>query len=147
MNDIVVVDTSLAFKWIVVEDDTDLAEALNRHWISQRIRIAAPHLMLAEISNALHRTVIEEDLSVLEAGTLLRQLAARPMEFYHAIPFYPRALALASELGQGAVYDSVYLALAESLDCELWTADGRFYRAARPTYPNVRLLTDFEPLA
>lgn len=147
MDDIVVVDTSLAFKWIVVEDDTDLAEALNRYWISHGVQIAAPHLMLSEISNALHRAVVEDGLPVLDAASLIEQLAAHPLLFHHATTLYPRALALASELSQGAVYDSVFLALAEFLDCELWTADARFYRAASPRYDNVRLLTEFNTLA
>lgn len=147
MGDVVVVDTSLVFKWLMEEEDSDRAIALVNRWNHEGVRLAAPHLMLAETSNALHRAVVGKALSVPEAAALFEQLAARPVEFYHANPFYPRALALASELGQGAVYDSVYLTLAESLDCELWTADGRFYRAARPTYPNVRLLSDFEPLA
>ena len=41
---------------------------------------------------------------------------------------------------QPAVYDSIYLALAEALDGELWTADERFYRAASPQFSNVRWL-------
>ena len=41
-----------------------------------------------------------------------------------------RALELATQLNQTAAYDSHYLALAETLNCALWTADARFYRAA-----------------
>ena len=147
MANVVVVDTSLAFKWLLEEEDSGKAVALVRHWNQEGAQIAAPHLLLAEVSNALHRAVTDRDLSVLEAGYLLEQLVTRGLEFHHAISFYPRALALASELGQGAVYDSVYLALAESLDCELWTADARFHRAARARYEYVRLLGEFDPLA
>ena len=75
----------------------------------------------------------------------------RMMQFPFAIEesrhLIPRTLELASQLGQGAVYDSHYLALAESLDCELWTADERFQRAARERFPRVRLLADLDPLA
>ena len=39
--------------------------------------------------------------------------------------------------------DAHYLALAESVNCELWTADERFYRAASPTVDNVRWVGDF----
>ena len=50
---------------------------------------------------------------------------------------------LASELRLGAVYDAYYLALAESLACELWTADRRFHRiAANASYP-VHWVGDF----
>ena len=147
MDDVVVVDTSLVFKWLMEEEDSDRALALVNRWNHEGVQIAAPHLMLAETSNALHRAVVKKALSVFEAAALFEQLAARSLDFYHSNPLYPRALALASELGQGAVYDSVYLALAESLDCELWTADIRFSRAARTHYPRVRLLSDFDALA
>ena len=42
-----------------------------------------------------------------------------------------------------ATYDAHYLALAESFDCELGTADERFYRAASPRVDNVRWLGEF----
>lgn len=38
-------------------------------------------------------------------------------------------------------FDAHYLALAEELDCEFWTADARFYRAATPTADRIRLLS------
>jgi predicted nucleic acid-binding protein len=42
-----------------------------------------------------------------------------------------RAIEIAALTGQRASYDSHYLALAERLGCELWTADDRFRDAAR----------------
>ena len=50
---------------------------------------------------------------------------------------------MASRFGQGAVYDAHYLALAESLGCELWTADQRFHRAVDTSVKNVKWLGDF----
>ena len=147
MDDIVVVDTSLAFKWLMEEDDSERAVALVSHWNHEGVQIAAPHLMLSEISNALHRAVVEDDLDVLDAASLIQQLAAHNLLFHHASALYPRALAIASELQQGAVYDSLFLALADSLDCELWTADARFHGAARGQHPRVRLLAEFNALA
>lgn len=146
MVDIVVVDTSLAFKWLMEEDDSERAVALVNHWNHEGVQIAAPHLMLSEISNALHRAVVKDDLPAVDAASLIEQLAAHRLVFHHASAVYPRALAIASELHQGAVYDSVFLALAESLDSELWTADARFQGAARGRYPRVRLLAEFDAL-
>ena len=55
-----------------------------------------------------------------------------------ASELHVRALELASELRQGAVYDAHYLAHEESLECELWTADQRFQRAASAAGRAVR---------
>ena len=49
---------------------------------------------------------------------------------------------LADQLQQGAVYDAHYLALAESLGCDLWTADARFSRAAGSGSVNVNWIGD-----
>ena len=67
MNGLVVVDASLAFKWLVEEEHSDKADALGR-----------------------------------------------------TLP-----------------------ALAETLDCDLWTADEKFYRAASPVTDNIRWLAEF----
>jgi predicted nucleic acid-binding protein len=36
-----------------------------------------------------------------------------------------------------AVYDCIYLALAEAEGCELLTADDQFARGLRPSYPFI----------
>lgn len=51
-----------------------------------------------------------------------------------------RAIEIAYATGQKATYDAFYVALAEMLGCELWTADERFWRAASPAIPFVRWL-------
>jgi predicted nucleic acid-binding protein len=44
------------------------------------------------------------------------------------------ALSWTVRLGRTAAYDSFYLALAETLRCELWTADKRLRNAANQTW-------------
>ena len=131
MNELLkVVDASLAIKWFVDEEDSDKARALSRGWSASGVGIIAPYLMLAEIANALHRKVVDSQLTMESATEILENLDNSEIEFYNAPSIHAGAVRLAGQLGQGAVYDSVYLALAERLDCELWTADRRFYRAA-----------------
>jgi len=47
---------------------------------------------------------------------------------------------MADELGQSTIYDTLYLAVAQRNQCELWTADERFAAAASGRYPFVKLL-------
>lgn len=147
MTGAVVVDANVAVKWLLREHDSYTARALASRWRRDSVRVTAPYVLLAEAANALHKRVRQDRLAVDEATRLLQQIRSTDVEFHHAFALYPRALELADQLNQGAVYDSLYLALAESLDCELWTADARFQRAARPQYAYVRLLTEFDPLA
>ena len=41
----IVVDASLAVKWLVEEDDSDKAHAALQSWVAQDITRIAPHLM------------------------------------------------------------------------------------------------------
>ena len=143
MSDFVVVDASLALKWLLKEEDSNQAQALLESWGREDRRPAAPHLLPAEVTNALHQQVVRGELTVPRAVTLIDDL--RSLVDLHPLPhLHARALELASELGQGAAYDCHYLALAETLDCELWTADDRFHRAASPAFPFVHALGEVD---
>ena len=143
MNGSVVVDASLAVKWLIEEDDSDKAHAALQSWVAQDITRIAPHLMPFEVANALHRRVLRGELSVGDSARMIARLLESRLELLQPPGLHVRALQLASQLKQAAAYDAHYLALAESFACELWTADERFYRAARPSIDNVRWLGDF----
>ena len=143
MNSLVVVDASLVVKWLVEEEDSDTATALGRFWRSEGINAIAPHFMIVEVANALYQRVLRGHLSAIETARLLEHLMASVVELRETSNLYRRTLELASQLGQGAIYDSHYLALAESLNCHLWTADERFFRAAAPVAPNIHRLGEF----
>ena len=72
MSGSVVVDASLAVKWLVEEDDSDKAHAALQSWVAQDITRIAPHLMPFEVANALHRRVLRGELNV---GDSIRMIA------------------------------------------------------------------------
>ena len=104
-----------------------------------------PYLLPVEVANVLHRRVVRGDLSLEVAVSLIETLLASGVELRETQQIHVRGLELADELGQGAVYDSHYLALAESLGCDLWTADERFYRAATRESFAVNWIGNFAP--
>ena len=130
MSGYVVVDASVATKWLVREEHTDKALAILSAWHDEDITPAAPYLLPFEVANALHRKVSRGQLSVGDTARMISQLLSSRLELHHTAELHVRALELASELRQGAVYDAHYLALAEEFGCELWTADQRFHRVA-----------------
>ena len=143
VSGLVVVDASVAVKWLVREEDTDKALALLRAWHEEEVTPAAPHLLPFEVANALHRKVFRGQLSVGDSTRMIAQLTGSRIELHQTAGLHARALELASELQQGAVYDAHYLALAEEFDCELWTADQRFHRAVSDRLTHVRWLGEF----
>ena len=140
MSQRVVVDASLAVKWLVSEVNSDEAWALARSWASDGKRLTAPHLMPVEVANALYRRVVRQELGLETAIRLMDKLMAIGVELQETRHLQRRAMAIARELQQSAVYDAHYLGLAELLNCEMWTADERFYRAAKGTFGRLRLL-------
>lgn len=134
----VVVDASVAVKWLVREEHTDRALAMLGAWHDAEVTPAAPYLLPFEVANALHRRVIRDQLSVGDTARMISQLLGSRLELHQTQELHVRALELATELQQGAVYDAHYLALAEEFGCELWSADERFCRAASQSGRNVR---------
>ena len=143
MNGLVVVDASLAVKWLVEEEGSDAAAGLARFWDRRGTRLVGPYLMGIEVANVLHGRVVRGEMSLAEAAHSLENLLTSVVELRETSSLYRRTLELALQFRQGAVYDSYYLALAESLGCELWTADEKFFRAAGPVAPNVHRLGEF----
>ena len=134
------VDSSLVFKWIVKEEDSELADALAGQWFADQIPVLAPSLLLFELTNALFQQVKDGDLDIEAADMAVKRILSLPVQIVESDHLIRRTLELASLLGQGAIYDSLFLALAESLDCDLWTADGRFFRAAEPHTSHIQHL-------
>lgn len=134
----VVVDACLAVKWLVSEIDSDRAGQLLVEWARNGVPIAAPVMILTEVSNVLHKKVRSQDVNINDVRRLLEQLSGLLLVDY--IEMHVRAIELASILGEQDAYDCHYLALAEHLDCEFWTADLAFYNAAHQGFPRVRYI-------
>ena len=134
----VVVDASLVVKWLVSEVDSDRAARLLLEWARSRVLIVAPVMILTEVSNALHKKIQSQIVNIRDVRRLLDQLSGLLLVDY--ISMHERAIKMASILGEQDAYDCHYLALAEHLDCEFWTADRAFYDAARQQFPRVRYI-------
>lgn len=119
----IVVDASVALKWVFDEEYGDEAAALR---MGADVPIA-PTLMLIEAGNALWRRVGRGELTADEAAERLIVLKGLPVGYIEEQALVVPALALAGAL-QHPVYDCIYLALALRHDIRLATADLRFAR-------------------
>ena len=133
----VVVDASLALKWVVPADDSQIAQHLWTRWQDAGQSLIGPPIFRPEITNALYQMVRRAVVRAEEADEALSALLP-VVSIHEPGQLYERALTIAGELGMGATYDALYVALAEAERCELWTADRRLVRLAQPSFPKVR---------
>nr|WP_274390059.1 type II toxin-antitoxin system VapC family toxin [Azospirillum doebereinerae] len=119
-----VVDASVAIKWIIDEEGSPAALALRRH------RLAAPDLWVAECANILWKKVRRGELSGDEAVLAARLLARAEVELAPMRSYLEAATAIAVALDHPA-YDCVYLAMAEAAEMPFVTADERLLRKTR----------------
>lgn len=141
----VVVDTSIAVKWVVEEADSREANALRESWQGRGLQASAPDLLPREFNSALFGKVKARGMTLNEAVDALTRWENLDIVIYDSSPFHRRALELAVFVNHDEVYDLYFVALAESLNCELWTADQRFHRRVNNSSLTlrVRLLKDF----
>ena len=115
-----VIDASIAIKWVVEEDGTAEALTLRRH-----VKLIAPELLTAECANILWKKVRRDELSTDEAVLAALLLQAADVELSPTRFLLEPATRNAIELDHPA-YDCLYLALAAERDCRFVTADERF---------------------
>jgi predicted nucleic acid-binding protein len=120
----IIVDASVALKWVLDEDDSVLARALATR------ELAAPELLWSECANGLWRWVRRGVLSGRVAQARFVALRRAPIALTPAGELLDRALMLAVELSH-PVYDCVYLALALQRGMQVVSADRRFVNVVR----------------
>lgn len=122
-----VIDASVAIKWVVAEDGTPDALALR-----SGKTFSAPELLVAECANILWNKVRLSELSVDEAMLAARLIQRADIELHPMRALLEPAAQLAIDLDHPA-YDCVYLALAMINGWRFVTADARFAAKARRT--------------
>ena len=127
-----VIDASVAIKWVVEEPGTEQAIEL------LTFRLSAPDLLVAEYANILWKKVVRRELSAEEASLAGRLLERADVDLVPMRRLLGRAVDLSIALGHPA-YDCVYLALAETTGRAFVTADQRICRKVREHSLAVRV--------
>jgi predicted nucleic acid-binding protein len=117
-----VIDASIAIKWVIEEEGTLQALTLRR-----KAKLLAPELLVAECANILWKKARRNELSREEALLAARLLQTAAIELVPTRSLLAAATRIAIELDHPA-YDCLYLALAIENGCRFVTADERFLR-------------------
>jgi predicted nucleic acid-binding protein len=136
-----VLDSSVAVKFVLPEPDSGKAIRLLHEYSKALHELIAPDIFSTKVANALVSAERSARIKKGESTSLLYDVMSNARVFYPANPLLVRAMEIAIDTRQ-AVYDCIYLDLAESDHCELLTADDVFARRVRSSYPFIVSLKD-----
>ena len=122
----IVVDANITVALFVNLPYSSQSEGLFRLWRKQDVQLHAPALWPAEVVSALRKMVAVGQMSSDDARLALANLERIPIQVILPDPgLLDLSLVWASRLNQAVAYDAQYVALAENLSAEFWTADQR----------------------
>jgi predicted nucleic acid-binding protein len=133
------VDANLVIR-LVADPADEAVRGLWEQWDAAHRPIAAPTLLYYEVSNALYRYQRAGMMSSSAVRLAMEAAFALPVRLYGEEQLHRRALALAERFALPAAYDAHYLALANWLGGEFWTADHKLVRAVGDELPWVQVV-------
>lgn len=131
-----VVDSSVVVKWFFPEPSRPEALRLLDAYRNERIKLIAPVLLMAEVTNVLAKRVRRGLASASMAMEIYRFLNINSPLLVDDRTVMDEAMILALGSGQ-PIYDCVYLALALRRGCDLITADRKFHLAVSSRFRSV----------
>jgi predicted nucleic acid-binding protein len=129
-----VLDPSAALQWVLPERDSAKAIRLRDDYHNSVHELLAPDIFPAEMLNALTKAERTRRIGIGDARVLYHSIIADTPALHPYLPLLDRAGEVASRF-RVALYDCLYLALAERAACELVTADTRFLNNLQPHFP------------
>ncbi len=139
----VCVDANVLIALVTAERFSRPALALWERLLQEGRQPTAPALLRYEVTSALRRKVVHGAMEPDDARKALQEVLALDIHYVDSPDLSLWAFELAARFRRPAAYDAHYLALAEHLNCPLWTADERLYNAVRADFPHIRWLGEY----
>ena len=137
-----VVDSSVAVKWFVVEQYSTEARRILDGYQSGSLSFLAPDLINAEFGNIVWKKHLFQGLAAADAQDIIDNFRALQFTFTPADTLLDDAFKIAVT-HRRTVYDSLYLALSMREGCQFVTADEKLANAVGSTYPNLIWLANW----
>jgi len=132
-----VIDSSVAFKWVLKEIDSDKADRLREDYQNAIHELISPDVFQVELAHALTRAERQKRIAVGDAEILWNEVMTTPPVFHPPAVARGIQISPSNRIGE---YDCLYIALAEHDSCELITADVRL--VAQKQLPFILSLAD-----
>jgi predicted nucleic acid-binding protein len=136
VTDKVVVDSSVAIKWFVVEPYAVEAHRILEEYQTGTVTLLAPDLLYAEVGNIVWKKHRFQGLAAEDAEAILAAFRLVHFVLTSNAVLLEAAYRLAVT-HQRTVYDALYLALSLREQCPWVTADEKIVNALATTFPHV----------
>jgi predicted nucleic acid-binding protein len=143
VSDHYVIDPSALMQGYVQEVFTPNVLALLEQ-VPDSVELHIPDFCLVECTNVLWKHIRQHGMPREVAQQTMLDLSALLLTVHPASAYLSDALTIGVEQGL-AVYDSLYIALADAMEYPLITADGKQERKAMQVGVAIKPLTDFAP--
>ncbi len=140
--DNLVVDSSVAVKWFVVESYSTEARLILDAYQNGELSLLAPDLINAEFGNIIWKKHIFQGLAVSDAQHILDKFRQLQFTFTPTAELLEEAYKLAVA-HRRTVYDAIYLALSVRENCQFVTADEKLVNAIGAAFPNIIWLANW----
>lgn len=141
MSDLVV-DSSVVAKWILPEADSAKAHQLIVQTSASGERLIVLDLVFPEVANAIWKRHRQQLINLSESRELLEALVRSPVAVEPAVSLLAFAFEIAAKYDR-AIYDSLFVALAQQQGLPGITADEPLFNAIHVDFPRIVLLRDF----
>ena len=141
MSDLVV-DSSVVAKWILPEADSAQAHELIVHATAASEQLLVLDLAFPEVANAIWKRHRQRLISLEDARGFLDALVRSPVRVEPAASLLASAFEIAAKYDR-AVYDALFVALAEQRGLPGITADEPLFNAIHADFPRIVLLRNF----
>jgi predicted nucleic acid-binding protein len=141
----IVIDANITVSLFVPLPYSGAAENMIRLWRKQGAELYAPGLWQVEIVSVVRKMVSLGQMNADGARFAIANLDSLQVEIVHPDrDLLEQSYLWAERIGQRVAYDAQYLALAESIQADFWSADQRLISAlqARQIPWAHSLLTD-----
>lgn len=135
------VDSSIVLKLLIEESDSEAVSSLWEKWTGEGQDIYAPYLLHYEIYNIIRNKTHRKIICQEEQKRIFEVYHAFDIKFIADTELMTTAISLANRFNLPAIYDAVYLALAQKMSLEFWTADLKLARTVSKQLPFVRSLS------
>jgi len=128
----IVVDANMAVRAAIHGESSSAYLGRFERWHEEGTPVYAPAFWEAEVISAIRQYAYRKEITSPEAHEAVDVFFDLRVE---VVPLdkdlCQRALDWAEAINHSKIYDALYLALAERLDAEFWTADRKLVNAAR----------------